>query len=404
MRRPKLLLSAEPFGYGPAGKLLSIVERLRGGDFHLSFLGGGTAMTAVRMNQGFFDTIVELEAGRIHEHEALIRGCDAILSVMEPALVIAGYAHRKTTLYVDSLSFLWRSSIEREMLEKLSSELPGAPALGYELANDMPMHDAQALAHYLAHACFIQRYSNLNSTIAIANPREIDAIVPRHGEPVACQGCDLLVSLSGQLSAFADAVSSLDYANLVIDLCERIRAKAGGDTRIDIAVNPAVRKLIPQEQQRRFNMCSLDHRHMNEKVRTCTLLLAPPGLTTALESIFHGTPYLLLPDQHYAHHLNRMILDPAGQYAALDFGTRDLPRDPRAATRFLQERAKSQLTSPEFDTLADAAAERVCELLFDAALRAAAIRAQRAQFDACIGGFDGATHVTNEVKQLFALA
>lgn len=404
MRRPKLLLSAEPFGYGPAGKLLSIVEQLRGGDLHLAFLGGGTALTAVRMNPGFFDAIVELESGRIHEHEALIRDCDAILSVMEPALVIAGYAHRKAAFYVDSLSFLWRSNLEREALERFSSELPGAPALGYELANDMPMHDAQALAHYLAHACFIQRYSHLGSAIAIANPREIDAIVPRHGQPVACEGCDLLVSLSGQLSAFADAASSLDYANLVIGLCERIRARAGGDTRIDMVVNPAVRELIAPEQQRRFNMCSLDHHHMNEKVRTCTLLLAPPGLTTALESIFHGTPYLLLPDQHYAHHLNRTILDPAGRYAALDFGTRDLPRDPRAATLYLQEGVKSRLASPDFDTLVDAAAERVCELLFDAPSRAAAICAQRVQFDACIGGFDGAAHVTNEVKQLFALA
>jgi hypothetical protein len=282
--------------------------------------------------------------------------------------------------------------------------LPGAPALGYELASGMPMHDAQALAHYLAHACFIQRYSHLDSTIAIANPREIDAIVPLHGEPVACKGCDLLVSLSGQLSAFADAAASLDYANLVIGLCERIRAKTGRDTRIDIVVNPAVRELIAPERQRRFNMCALDHRHMNEKVRTCTLLLAPPGLTTALESIFHGTPYLLLPDQHYAHHLNRTILDPAGQYAVLDFGTRDLPRDPQAATLFLQERAKSQLASPDFDALTDAAAERVCELLFDAPSRAAAIRAQRAQFDACMGGFDGAAHVTDNVKQVFALA
>lgn len=402
MRRPKLLLSAEPFGYGPAGKLLSIVDQLRDSHFDITFLGGGTARTAAELNPGFFDQVVELEVGRLHEHDALFRDCDAILSVMEPSLVIAGYAHGKTTFYVDSLPFLWRSALRPQSLESFKRDLDGEPAMGYELAAGMSMHDSQALAHYLADTCFIQRYSRLGNTIAIPNLREIDAIVPRHGERVECESCDVLVSLSGQLSAFADAASSLDYANVVIGICERIREQAGHDVRIDVVVNPVVRELIPSDVQQRFNMCSLDHRRMNEKIRHCKLLLAPPGLTTALEALFHGTPYLLLPDQHYAHHLNRTILDPSGLYAAVDFGTQDLPPDPRAATVFLQRRAQSLLAPESLSSIANSAADRVCELLSNVPSRDAAIRDQRANFDACMGGFAGAEQVAENVKHVLA--
>ncbi|MDZ5456901.1 hypothetical protein [Azohydromonas lata] len=383
---------------------MSIIDQLRDGNFELTFLGSGTARTAVDMNPGLFADVVALDVKQIQRHHRLFQACDAILSVMEPSLIFAGYAQRKTTFYVDSLPFLWRPALGLQALERLKRELLDKPSKAYELAASLPMHDAQALAHYLADACFIQRYSHLDNTIAIPNLHEIGAIVPQYGEHVANEGCDLLVSLSGQLSAFADAASSLDYAHIVIGVCERIQERSGGDLRIDIVVNPAVRELIAPHIQQRFNVCSLDHQQMNEKIRQCSLLLAPPGLTTALESVYHGTPYVLLPDQHYAHHLNRKILDPSSRYALVDFGIEGLPQEPQAATVCLQGRARSLLTSPDYAFVAASAVDRVCSLLLDGKSREAAIRDQRANIDRCVGGFDGARQVTDNVKQAFAFA
>ena len=145
MKRLNLLVSAEPFGFGPIGKLMSIVEQLKELKYNITFLGCGTAKTVVSMNQGLFDNVVELDVNHMEKHAQLFEQCDAILSVMESSLVITGFAYGKKTYYVDSLSFLWRSNLEQSDLEKMKSELESNINKAFDTTRTIEMHNSQAL-------------------------------------------------------------------------------------------------------------------------------------------------------------------------------------------------------------------------------------------------------------------
>ena len=400
MKRLNLLVSAEPFGFGPIGKLMSIVEQLKELKYNITFLGCGTAKTVVSMNQGLFDNVVELDVNHMEKHAELFEQCDAILSVMESSLVITGFAYGKKTYYVDSLSFLWRSNLEQSDLEKMKSELESNINKAFDTTRTIEMHNSQALAHYIADTSFVQQYgSRVKHSIHITNHQEIEAIVPYFESKVEMEPTDLLVTLSGQLSAFATEKSSIDYVRMVCNIIDNIETLYPGDLKIDIAINPKVLAFVDEETKANYNFCSFSHQEMNEKIKQSKLLLAPPGLTTALESIFLGTPYLLLPDQHYAHHFNRAILAPNSDFSPMNFELDKMPTDPKAATIHLQQQASALLPSADLVSVVDSFSQKVVNFLAAPALLDVLIQEQKSNFNDCFGGFNGALQIKKHINQ-----
>ncbi len=315
---PKVLVTAEAFGFGPASKLHAICVELGRRGIECHFVGQMSALTFAQSNAEAFRSIMAADS---MSHLAAIApgGYDAAISVMDPHLTLWSRLHNVPCVYVDSLYWFWQWSPDDEAdLQKLAADLlrsaDGVAGTLRSLGN-VPMHDSQYLAYYLSTVACAQRAPGAAarvSTMAGIEPVSlVDAVVDlSHRAPA--RPTRWLATASGMLNPLYSMELALEWVTIVARLLDEAAATSQLDVPIDLAGNPDVLARAAGSVPDRIQLIPLDHQGILRAMNHAIACLTPPGLTTVLESAAYGTPVIFLPEQHYAHLSNFRALSRCG--------------------------------------------------------------------------------------------
>ncbi|MCP4545441.1 MAG: hypothetical protein GY835_03105 [bacterium] len=272
----RILCDAVPFGFGPAGKLLTILGKLPT-SWDITLLASGTTKLLAERSQ--ITGTIECDStsrADLRRVKSNIENADLFLTVMNP--VSARYAQEvgSRLAMVDSLFWMW--------------------------------HSAQDTC-VTADMYFIQRFPdwerNLNRLRPVS-PHPVGAIVGPH-EPVERKE-ELLVHLGGLQNSIARADQIDTYCNVI----SRILAQALGHHRFDrirVVGNPdPLKKAFHHCGVNRLEVTLLDHSDVARTLASSQLLLTSPGLTTTYEAFASGTPVAFLPPQNYSQLLISSVL------------------------------------------------------------------------------------------------
>jgi hypothetical protein len=407
---PKILVTAEPFGFGPASKLHAIVTELADRNFDCHFIGRSSSLTFMRCNGEPYSSITELKD--LDELAALgAHGFDAALSVMDPNLVAWASAHRVPCLYVDSLFWFWpwpagRQAGIRETVSRLASTTDPAQAL--EIIGSLPMHDSQLAAHMLSTSSCVQRAPGTAERTQllrdVAAVVEVDGIVDlSHRSPARPRVW--LATCSGMVNSLLPLRSALDWVRISCALIEEAGAALGTRDPVILAGNPEVLRFAGDIASARIQPTPMSSAEMLGAMNYAFACLTPPGLTTMLESAAYGLPLILLPEQHYGHRANfhRIAAGEPGVYPNGLLGP-EVGSNPHANQQLDETLVVAEELKMHFSAK-DAVWTRMIDGLADGMRRAMNDRAslaalQERSIRRVVGGFEGTSQVAKAMESI----
>lgn len=348
------LAGAQPFGFGPAAKLVAMVNHLDA--MRTSFYGNGIALRYAQVNGDRFDTVEEFDFGGLDAATRLVGGFDCALSVMEPRLVLACVRRNVPVMFFDSLFGFWRLDHDlADLADAARTIRAGADAHALATFDALSVHESMVVAHMIATRSYAQMFPGVASrrdqlvelgfdtvtaTGSMTDLAEIEHL--RGLEPRLPR--TLVLNLGGFTNAFLDYDRRGGYVDILLAWAEHVAA-----TRTDFDEIVVCTGAFGDSFERRVGnavlRCGLvPHAEFLRLVARRPVYLTPPGLTSLHEAVVLGTPAMLLPSQHYGHEFNRESL--AGTAAARwstsfdDLGVPvDLPDDDLAGTIALAELA-----------------------------------------------------------------
>lgn len=270
----------------------------------------GSALAFVTLNERYFD--------RVDRHDdpltTLDRDIEAdhLLSAMDPIAALTAARQGIPVTYVDSLHWFWQWPAgdlpdlrrEAEKLRRMS-----ASALRVHLA-DADWHRLVPMAYLWSDRVFLQRLGAPQPRTAVFGSRveSCGAIVDTDlgGSSTTKRG---LISLSGGVSHVGTLTSARTYAEMVGALFGGLLPGAA------VCGHPDVLDTLPPG----WEPTAMGHDAMTAALAAAEFVLAPAGLTTALEAAAAGVPVGFLPEQHGGHRANLDLLrgDDPGRYPAL---------------------------------------------------------------------------------------
>jgi hypothetical protein len=314
----KILVTAEPYGFGPSSKALAIARELTADRATtVVFAGTGTAHAAASRETKLFDGVALMRRYDADSLADSVRGYDLVISVMEPSLALAAAAEQIPCLYVDSLFWMWdwpdnladADGPHERLVKRLGGESGQQRRDALRMSVDLPMHEAQYVAHRAASRVFYQHYGS-ETDAAQSLSREacfatsVGAIIDK--VPTAMEqrraGPMLIVSVSGLSNELTDRSIATRWAQAVTDLvadsirgtafaaCTRIGGNAEILDTVRIKTGSCV-EIKPWESHQDFML----------DLGQASAFAAPPGITSIAESWSAGVPFFALPGQHYAH-------------------------------------------------------------------------------------------------------
>jgi hydroxymethylcytosylglucuronate/cytosylglucuronate synthase len=310
----RILGSAVDFGWGPTGKLSSIMKALPEAEWYTC--GGGTDSPILRDQP-----ITATCEGR--DHDTLQRYCreaqiDAAVVVLDPELAATLEEIGVSTVYVDSLPFLWT---EKDFV-------PGrVSAYCAQMCGSLPDHSWSKL----------REITNLKWVEAIVPPSKTSRTDTRDNRAV--------VNLGGLHWTTPTPAS---YACAVLPPV--VRGLQGFDfeeiaiTGSPTAIESARKALIDAPCHVTFK--SLPHSEFLELVSQSSILLSSPGLTTILETSSFRVPTVLLPPQNLSQYTNSRFFSTYTSGRIIGWSDKELlphriqkllPFGEEAVVRFIQE-------------------------------------------------------------------
>ncbi|MGH3717728.1 MAG: hydroxymethylcytosylglucuronate/cytosylglucuronate synthase [Pseudonocardiaceae bacterium] len=292
-----ILVAGVEFGWGSAGKLSAVLAELRARavcPLRFVLLGSelGRPLLTEHGIDRYYDVIAAErdELARIVELEHPATG----LVVLDPALANALEEVGVPTTFVDSLPFLWTDG-----------DLPGFPL---------------EVSVYCAQRCSELPEESLGVLSKVRNLRWVDAVVTppvldNRPRPSRGRFRQALVSLGGLRAPHCADWTA--YPRLVIPPLLDALGDAG-IREVHVAGNlpPSLAEELTGCAGRglRITVGALSHAEFLDRLNTCDLLLASPGLTTLLEAGSRGTPVVGLPPQNLSQVFNgRFLCRAAGQ-------------------------------------------------------------------------------------------
>ncbi|NUP51304.1 MAG: hypothetical protein HOW97_28925 [Catenulispora sp.] len=396
MRRPKLACAAEAWGYGPASKLLSIARRVDG--VRTAFVTG-TARTFVGLNRPSFDGVQELRSpGEILDADL---DADHLLNVMDPCAALAAARAGVPSTYVDSLSWFWRWDPEdyAELRREAGTLLRMSRADLADYLSGADWHRMVPMAYLWSDQVFVQRMGPPDRRLKVFGHHVepcaaiVDVTAPAAGHRTV-KG---LVSLSGGLSHAAQPRHARTYAEFVRALFDQPETQAvlqGARCHPDMLETTTGRSGMTASQS---------HDELSGSLAGAPFILAPAGLTTALEAAAVRTPLGLLPEQHGGHRANAELLDAGrGIYPSVLVSER-LGVTADDPSRFIEEISTSyrSILSSRPRDLSElrSAMSAMVSRLSDSSQAAELADRQHRRVIELTGGFDGAQSVADAVAE-----
>jgi hypothetical protein len=410
---PRLLVTAEAFGFGPASKLHAICLELARRGFENHYVGQDVSLTFVQANRRAFASVVPVK--EMSELAAVLPdGIDAAVSVMDPYLALWAGIHGVPCVYVDSLYWLWRwSAGEEAELQATAAALLscGEVDAAFRRLSAIPMHNSQYVAHSLSTVTCAQRSpATVDRAGRVQGHRRvevIDAIVDlSHREPATPSAW--LATTSGLLNPLIPIELAVRWLQISMQMIDEAARLSGSDEPVTLAGNPDVLEHAANVSDHVY-VVPLDHHGTLRAMSTAIACITPPGLTTMLECAAYGTPLIFLPEQHYGHIRNYREISQCGApgifpQSLLDTRvSRQAEQDVMAETRLIMD----QLTL-HFDKRDDVWSDMVEAMAWgmEKARRNRAVlhMAQEAAIRAFVGGYSGVSQIAGILESLLELS
>lgn len=403
--RPTLLCAAEPWGFGPSSKLFAILRSMSPAP-RIVAAGTGSATIFARLNADVVDDYIELDSP--YQILSLCERFDAVLSVMDPWAALLGARKGVPVVYVDSLFWFWQwEKLDFAALPAIADEwLAASPdELRLETSRPVNWHVMAALACHWSTRVFAQRAAESTQRAGLFPKdlvRVVGAVVATRSQQATCSSSAPLVSISGAISHLTPYSVASRYAGIVRRTLSRAAEPVAEAT---ITGNPA---LLPLFSGSRWRVRAMGPDVFQQAARAASVLLAPAGLTTAMEAAALGTPVIFLPEQHAGHAANVDVL------AAADPGAYDhilLRRwfelshtEPAAAIAELDECYRKILSGKAEQVLAEMAScmSRAVESMSEPRSRACKLERQKRNVLSVVGDFDGAPAIAAYLGDLLS--
>ncbi|MEV5886673.1 hypothetical protein AB0L74_28965 [Streptomyces sp. NPDC052020] len=419
----RILLTAEPYGFGPSSKALAIARELT--ETHAVrayFTGIGTAYSAATREAGLFraiSTSARYDADVLTEE---VRGHDLVISVMEPSLALAAAAEEVPCLYVDSLFWMWDwpdeiadfQGPEEQLIHRLTDGSRQQRHGALREAVNLPMHKAQYVAHRVATQVCYQRYGgDAEPTRSRARDacaaKPIGAIIDRVPTARRLRGDSpaLIVSVSGLSNEFTKKSYATGWAQSVIDtIADAIKGTAFEGSGTRVGGNADLLGTLSAGGRRSLEIKPWhSHEDFMLDLSRAAVFAAPPGITSIAESWAVGVPFFALPIQHYAHAsiLQRLRGSHAEAFPGIDVGATPATGDLSEMTTNVLDSVIADLR--EGARARTAAVDHLREFLAGLAEnRATLIARQDLRLSQLFGSADGASEAVREAHLLCRVA
>lgn len=299
----KILIGAQSWAYGPAGKASAISHELKKRGIILDFIGNNTSFDFCR-NTDHFNQFFHIRT--IDDYSKFdVSKYNAVISVMDPFLSLTAKKCGIPAFYADSMSrfWIWKNS---NKIVKIFKDLKRYD-LKYSLKkiNNLDPDDRQLIGHLFSDYIFTQGTPQFipetkNKIKNIGSIIDLSFIKNRKRDTI-------LVSLSGGISPATNLDSAIKYAELVIDLISDSIEKFTSSKRFVITGHPEVIDKIDKKGSL-FQFVAMNHEQFLKELNRAIVVLAPCGFTTIFESLAYKTPIIFLPDNHNGHVYEYLII------------------------------------------------------------------------------------------------
>lgn len=366
MRTARVVVTAEPFGFGPASKMLAVAARLKKLGADVTVVARGTA-NELAVAGGLAALPERSPAAR-----SAIDQADACLNVMNFDFTMSHDAGDLPTVYLDTLFWFWR-------------------------------HDPWASLR--AAAYFAQWFPGVGLAVARASGRGgptveiVGPILPVVPKGSAAREDMILVNFGGLDSDYARVGLDTLFPRTVVEailpvLRDRSRSRivvAGGASTV-----AAVRDLIRPPDE----AACLSPSRFQEMLRRATLLITTPGLEVPIEAFVARTPTVFLPpfSPTQAHQLAVFRRAGLASNCIGDFSHWVLPHDHTDEFAVVRALSDRYVSSRKFH----ADAMRTLEHMLQEGARRAAVERQDRFVSSC--PTDGVDVVVGRIIELTARA
>lgn len=292
----KVLIGAQSWAYGPAGKASAIAHSMKNNGVVTEFVGTTTSYLLCDKS-GHFDKLHECNS--LADYEKLDKKqYSAVISVMDPFLALWAYKNNLPVYYADSMSWFWIWDNAEEVYELLPKFKENDLSFGFSLLEKMKPDHRQLVSHLISERIYSQGKPQIveqTSVKAINAGSLIDLSYQKKSLRDT-----VLISLSGGISPATNLESAVNYANLVMDLLIDKIKEWPLATRFVITGHPDVIANI-KKTDISIELMALSHPQFLAELNRAVVVFVPCGFTTVYESLAYGVPVVLLPENHNGH-------------------------------------------------------------------------------------------------------
>jgi hypothetical protein len=291
-----ILMGAQFWAYGPAGKANAIAHELKNLGRGIDFVGAETSYQLCKAS-GNFNNLYDFNSGPRLDG---FRDYRAVVSVMDPYLALWAHKRKIPLIYADSMSWFWRwKNIDPVPVRKVVSHIDKISFKeGCKALDIMEPDQRQLFAHLVSDRILGQgspqvvaetknKASNAGSMI------DLNYIKKTKRDT-------LLISLSGGISPATNLSAALRYSKLVLDLLGDKLTKWPGAKRFVMTGHPLVISKI-KKYPNFLRLAALSQRDFLKELNRAVAVLVPCGFTTIYESLAYGAPVAFLPENHNGH-------------------------------------------------------------------------------------------------------
>ncbi len=294
--KKKVLIGAQSWAYGPAGKASAIAHSMKNNNVVTEFVGTTTSYLLCDKS-GHFDKLHKCNSFADYENLDK-RQYSAVISVMDPFLALWAYKNNLPLYYADSMSWFWIWDKAEEVYELLPKFKENDLSFGFSALEKMKPDFRQLVAHLISERIYSQGKPQI---VEQTSHKAINAgsLIDLSYQKKSLRDT-VLISLSGGISPATNLDSALNYANLVIDLLIDKIKEWPLATRFVITGHPDVIANIKKPNPS-IELMTLSHPQFLAELNRAVVVFVPCGFTTVYESLAYGVPVVLLPENHNGH-------------------------------------------------------------------------------------------------------
>lgn len=280
--RNQVVLDAIPFGFGPTGKLLAIVEAIAERRLPMRVLSHPTNDSLIRSSVKELQSQINLTNVTIEPFDGDAADGDVVVSVMNERTLELAQSRGRVNAAVDSLFWMWDEppqsfrSATRYFIQKDRRNRKNEAA--FLMPND--------------NHCFVGRITSKRSRRRDHVSRDF-----------------VLFSVGGVSSPLTRQYDNERYVSLFSRIISEFHSRNPG-TQVRVACPPQYIELCSQRLSNTLLRPEcLGHRAFLNALGSARAIVTSPGLTTLLEAFEADTPVLLLPAQNYSQYFNATLLN-----------------------------------------------------------------------------------------------